>query len=128
MLWFIGIVYKFRAPKLYLVKTQLMIIVPILFITLGILIKYKKMYSLIAGYNTMTEEEKQTYDVEGIATLMKNVMFGMAFIIILGLLLTYWTDDSDYEFYALGLALILGVPYLLIKSNSDRFKVDTHNE
>ncbi|MBZ9778599.1 DUF3784 domain-containing protein [Psychroflexus sp. CAK8W] len=122
MLWFIGIVYKFRVPKLYLVKTQLMMIVPILFITLGILIKYKKMYSLIAGYNTMTEEEKQTYDVEGIATLMKNVMFGMAFIVITGLVVAYWTSNSDYEFYALGLALILGIPYLLIKSNSKTYK------
>lgn len=105
-----------------------MIIVPIVFILLGILIKYGKMYSLIAGYNTMTKEEKEKYDIEGIATLMKNVMFGMAFIMIIGFLLSYWTENPDYEFYALGLALILGIPYLLIKSNSNRFKIDMHNE
>lgn len=103
-----------------------MLAVPIVFILLGILIKYGKMYSLIAGYNTMTKQEKEKYDIEGIATLMKNVMFGMAFIVTTGLVVTYWTDNSDYEFYALGLALILGIPYLLIKSNSKTYKIDNH--
>ncbi|MFD0931757.1 DUF3784 domain-containing protein [Psychroflexus salinarum] len=99
-----------------------MLAVPIVFILLGILIKYGKMYSLIAGYNTMTKQEKEKYDVEGIANLMNNVMFGMAFIVITGLVEAYWTSNSDYEFYALGLALILGIPYLLIKSNSKTYK------
>lgn len=36
-----------------------MIGVAILFIVLGILIKYGKMYWLIAGYNTMPKEEKK---------------------------------------------------------------------
>jgi undecaprenyl pyrophosphate phosphatase UppP len=103
-----------------------MIIVPIVFIILGVLIKYRKMYGLIAGYNTMTQEEKKKYDIEGIATLMKNVMFGMASIMIIGLLISYWTNDSNYEMYALGLALVVGIPYLLIKSNSKQYKIDNH--
>jgi hypothetical protein len=101
-----------------------MITVPIIFILIGILVKYGKMYSLIAGYNTMTQEEKDKYDIEGIATLMKNVMFGMAFVMIAGLLLSYWTGISDYEFYALVLVLVVGIPYLLIKANSDRHKIN----
>lgn len=105
-----------------------MLAVPIIFILIGVLVKYGKMYFLIARYNTMTKQEKEKYDIESIATLMKNVMFGMAFIVIAGLLVAQRTENPDYEFYALGLALILGIPYLLIKSNSDRFKVDTHNE
>ena len=43
-----------------------MIGVAILFIVLGILIKYGKMYFLIAGYNTMPKEEKEKYNIEGI--------------------------------------------------------------
>ena len=35
-----------------------MIGIAILFIVLGILIKYGKMYFLIAGYNTRSKEEK----------------------------------------------------------------------
>jgi len=103
-----------------------MLVVPVVFVVLGILIKYKKMYHLIAGYNTMTKEEMDKYDIEGIATLMKNVMFGMAIVMIIGLLLTYWTGTSDYEVYALGLALVVGIPYLLVQSNSDRYKINNH--
>ena len=61
-----------------------MITVAIIFIVLGILIKYGKMYFLIAGYNTMSKEEKSKYDIEGIATIFRNTMFGMALIVITG--------------------------------------------
>ena len=60
-----------------------MLITAILFIVFGILIKYGKMYFLIAGYNTMSKEEKEKYDIERIATVFRNVMFGMGFMIIL---------------------------------------------
>ncbi|MDO6595777.1 DUF3784 domain-containing protein [Oceanihabitans sp. 2_MG-2023] len=33
---------------------------------MGTLIKYGKCYFLIAGYNTMTNEEKEKYHIEGI--------------------------------------------------------------
>ena len=46
-----------------------MIVTAIIFIVLGILIKYGKMYFLIAGYNTMPREEKEKYNIAGIATL-----------------------------------------------------------
>lgn len=76
-----------------------MIEVAIIFIVLGVLIKYGKMYFLIAGYNTMRKEEKARYNIEGIATVFGNTMFGMALIII------------------------IGIPYLLIKSNSDKYRI-----
>lgn len=50
-----------------------MIGIAILFIILGILIKYGKMYFLIAGYNTASKEEKEKVDVKGIATVFRNV-------------------------------------------------------
>lgn len=55
-----------------------MITVAIIFIVLGILIKYVKMYFLVAGYNTMRKAEKSKYDIEGIAPIFRNAMFGMA--------------------------------------------------
>ena len=36
-----------------------MILTAIIFIVLGVLIKYGKMYFLIAGYNTMSKKEKE---------------------------------------------------------------------
>ena len=74
-----------------------MLAVPILFILLGILIKYAKMYFLIAGYNTMSKEEKSKYDVEGIASVMRNAMFGMAFIMIMGYFISKWMKDPQIE-------------------------------
>lgn len=99
-----------------------MLITAILFIAFGILIKYGKMYFLIAGYNTMSKEEKEKYDIEGIATVFKNIMFGMAFIIILGDLVGELTENDNLVHYAFCTAMTTGIHYLLFKSNSKRYK------
>lgn len=99
-----------------------MIEIAILYVVLGILIKYGKMYFLIAGYNTKTKEDQEKYDIEGIATVFRNVMFGMAFILIIGYFSAKWTGNPDFQDYSLWVSLIIGVPYLLIKSNSKKYK------
>ncbi len=100
-----------------------MIVTAIIFIVLGILIKYGKMYFLIAGYNTMPREEKEKHNIAGIATLFGNVMFGMALIIITGYLITDLTENPNIQNYAFWASLIIGIPYLLIKSNSKKYKI-----
>jgi len=99
-----------------------MIGVAFLFIILGILIKYGKMYWLIAGYNTMPKEEKQKYNIEGIANVFRNVMFGMALIIIAGYVIAKLTENPDIQNYAFWASMILGIPYLLFESNSKKYK------
>ena len=99
-----------------------MLITAILFIFFGILIKYGKMYFLIAGYNTMSKVEKEKYDIEGIANVFRNVMFGMAFIIILGALIGDLTKNGNLVNYSFCIAMATGIPYLLIKSNSKKYK------
>lgn len=99
-----------------------MIIVAILFIVLGILIKYGKMYWLIAGYNTMPKEEKEKYNIEEIANVFRNVMFGMALIIIFGYLITKLSENPNFQNYAFWTSIIIGIPYLLIQSNSKKYK------
>ena len=81
------------------------------------------MYFLIAGYNTMPLEEQKKYDIEGIATIFRNVMFGMALIIILGSLVAKWIENPKIENYLFWTAFIIGIPYLLIKSNSKKYKI-----
>ena len=100
-----------------------MIVTAIIFIVLGILIKYGKMYFLIAGYNTMPREEKEKYNIAGIATLFGNVMFGMALIIITGYLITELTENPNIQNYAFWASMIIGIPYLLNKSNSKKYKI-----
>ena len=101
-----------------------MIVTAIIFIVLGFLIKYGKMYWLIAGYNTMPKEEKEKYDIKGIANLFGNVMFGMALIIILGYLIAKLTENQSIQSYAFWTSMIIGIPYLLIKSNSKKYKIE----
>lgn len=101
-----------------------MVIVAFIFIILGIVIRYGKMYYLIAGYNTMSKEEKAKYDIEGIATLFRNAMFAMALMIIIGYFAAYWFKNPKLENIALFLSILLGVPYLLIRSNTNKYKID----
>jgi len=100
-----------------------MIVTAIIFIVLGFLIKYGKMYWLIAGYNTMPKEEKEKYNIEGIANLFRNVMFGMALIIIFEYLISVLTENPSIQNYAFWTSMIVGIPYLLIKSNSKKYKI-----
>ncbi len=100
-----------------------MIAVAFLFLVLGALIKYGKMYFLISGYNTMRAEEKAKYDIKGIANLFWQAMLGMAIIIALGTLLKILFGEEKWEVYSLVLAVVLGLPYLLIQSNSKRYKL-----
>lgn len=103
-----------------------MILVAVIFIILGILIKYGKMYFLIAGYNTMSKEKQATYNVAGIATLMKNVLFGMAFIMIIGYFISNSLNKPDIDMIFMFGALLIGIPYLLLKANSNKYKIDNN--
>lgn len=101
-----------------------MIGIAILFIVLGILIKYGKMYFLIAGYNTMPKAEKEKHDIKSIANVFWYAMLGMAIIIIIGFFATKWFNNPKIENYAFGVSMVIGIPYLLIKSNSKKYKTN----
>ncbi|MGJ8664881.1 MAG: DUF3784 domain-containing protein [Patiriisocius sp.] len=101
-----------------------MIGIAVFFIVLGIIIKHGKMYFLMAGYNTMPKEEKAKIDIDGVATVFRNAMFGMALLMIIGYFLADWLNNPDIENITLFGAILIGIPYLLIKSNSNKFKID----
>lgn len=101
-----------------------MIAIIALFIIFGILIKYGKLYFLMAGYNTLSKEEKANVDVDGIASVFRNAMFGMAIIMIIGYFAAKWFSHPEIETLSFYTALLIGIPYLLIKSNSKKYKID----
>lgn len=105
-----------------------MILTAIIFIVLGILIKYGKMYFLIAGYNTMPKKEKEKYDIESIASVFRNAMFGMALLIIIGYFVSKQYDNPNLESYFLFASLGIGIPYLLILSNSKKYKITNDDQ
>ncbi len=94
----------------------------ILFIVLGVLVKYGKMHFLIAGYNTMSSSEKEKTNVEGIANVFRNAMFGMALVIISGYLVGKFTDNPSIQQPVLLAAILIGVPYLIVASNLAKHK------
>jgi len=49
-------------------------------------------------------------------------MFGMALILIVGHYLAIEMSNSKIETYSLFISIVIGLPYLLILSNSDKFK------
>lgn len=101
-----------------------MIGIAIFFIILGILIKHGKMYFLIAGYNTMPSEKRAKYDIKGIATEFRNTFFAMALIILAGYFAAEWLNNSTFKGVGLYGAILVGIPYLLFRFNSDKYKMD----
>lgn len=53
----------------------------LLLVVIGILIKYKKAYWLISGYNTMSAEKKKNVNIEGLGNFTANICFLMAGLI-----------------------------------------------
>jgi len=97
--------------------------VALLFVLLGIMVKYGKMYYLIAGYNTLPKERQALIDIAGIATLLRNVMFTMALGLVIGYLLALWLKNPAIETYSIIIILAIGIPYLIIRSNSKKYEI-----
>lgn len=57
-----------------------------LFILIGIMLSLGKWSFLIAGFNTMSKEEKEKYDVISLCKFMGRLMFVIAFSILLFIL------------------------------------------
>ncbi len=80
---------------------------------------------LIASYNTMSKEEQQKVDTQGIANVFRNGMFGMAALLLIGYALSIWLADDRIELYLFFLSIAIGLPYILIVSNSSKYKINT---
>ncbi len=74
-------------------------------IVLGFLLK--RVPILIAGYNTMTKEQKKNVDIKGFSTFLRNVFIVMGLSVIIFCFLLSWN-------WAFGIILFGGVIYLLI--------------
>lgn len=52
-------------------------------------------------------------------------MFAMAVLIITGYFLANWLDNPTLEILFMFIAIVLGLPYLLVKANSDKYKINS---
>jgi hypothetical protein len=92
-----------------------------LLVLFGIILSMGKGSFIIAGFNTMSKEEKEEYNVVSLCKFMGKAMFMFAFCVLLIVLSGIFT--MNVLFY-IGLALIfIEIVFLIIYSNTgNRFK------
>lgn len=79
-------------------------LVPVFILVItGWLIRYKKVYWLISGYNTMSSEKKKNVDIEGLGRFISNVCFVISAIIL-----------GASVFMAMGNAAVSGIIFALL--------------
>lgn len=88
-----------------------MIFVIILFIVIGIFLVNGKGSFLIAGYNTMSAEEKEKYDKTELLKFIGKMMFVLAFSMILWVLSEVY--GIDWLFVA-GLILFIFITLFMV--------------
>jgi len=98
------------------------LIIGIVLIIAGLLIKYGKMYFLIAGLNTMNHKQRAEYNLEKIGTLFRNVLSLMGICMIIGNLLTRHFENYLFDLFFIVVPVITGCIILIYKSNSDEYK------
>jgi hypothetical protein len=94
----------------------IIVFVPLLFVVLGILIKYFRWYWLISGYNTMSAEKKKNVDARGLGNFMGNCMFVIAGILLAGIII----DSMGFSWGIMASALIMSlfVIYILVAAQT----------
>lgn len=70
----------------------------------------------------MSKEKKAQYDIESLTNMMGNVFFIMALIIMIGYLVADWLDNENIEIISTYIAVLICVPYILIKANSSKYR------
>jgi fatty acid desaturase len=91
---------------------------------IGWLVKYKKITWLISGYNTLSKEKKEQYDIEKLTRLIGNYILILAAIFIsmaaAAVIAGKYIEIITYiGFGVLTVAIIIGLVYL---NTGDRVK------
>lgn len=90
------------------------IIIGLFVIGIGFLVK--SVPDLIAGYNTMSKEQKKNVDIEGLSTFMRNGLIAIGISIIIGYYLFKWIGITLIANSMLLIVILVGVTILVIKA------------
>ena len=82
-----------------------MIITALILIAFGFLVK--AFPNLIAGYNTMSQRQKENVDIEGLSTFMSNALVLLGALVIVGHYVLKWLELSYVlSYYTPGIILV----------------------
>ena len=98
------------------------ILVGCLFILLGIMLSLGKWSFLIAGFNTMSKEEKEKYDVLALCKFMGKLMFIIAFSVLL-FILSRLLMTNVLLYIGVGIVIVSVVFTVIYANTGDRFKI-----
>jgi hypothetical protein len=85
-------------------------------VLIGIGFLVKAFPNLIAGYNTMAQNQKDNVDIEGLSTFIRNGFLVMGLVVIFGNYALKWTGQHAFlDFFIPGVILI-GVIFLVFKA------------
>lgn len=91
------------------------ILIGAIFIICGLLVK--KNPNLIAGYNSMSAEEKKNIDIITLSTFLHNALIIIGVLAILaGAILFFFKVKELYGFLILVMIIVLGLLYTLINA------------
>ncbi|GAA0177481.1 hypothetical protein SH2C18_07070 [Clostridium sediminicola] len=97
----------------------------VLFIIVGLLISKYKMYWLISGYNTMSNEKKEKVDIQGLSRFMGKFMYLSGGILFIGVFLSFLGIPFAYEIAIFLMALnIVALLILAQKFDGNNYKED----
>ena len=98
--------------------------IAVLLFAIGAFIKVKKVTWLISGYNTLSEEEKEKYDVDKLCRYIGNFIYMLAAVwLLMGIVVLLLPDMAEWTTWAgLGIQGILIVGAVIFLNTKDRVK------
>jgi len=96
----------------------------ILIIT-GLIVKNNP--DLLAGYNTLSQEEKQKIDSDKLTRIARNYLVSIGIsVLLIECILSIFTISKKTHLYVIFSVIIIGISLLIIQSN--RLKLKNKNE
>ena len=77
---------------------------------------------LLAGYNTMSKKEKESFDLKGYLIFFKKFFINLAIYTSLIFLFFYVAFDEITASYAYFISVLLPMPYIIYKGNKFKIK------
>ncbi|MDG2396026.1 MAG: DUF3784 domain-containing protein [Flavobacteriaceae bacterium] len=105
----------------------IVLIVDITLLFTAFLVNKNNAKYLLAGYNTMPEEERKKFDLENFLIFWKKFFVGLTFVSTLIFLISYVIFSEKTAVFIWTGSLIIPWPLFLYKANKD-FNIDKSRE
>ena len=89
----------------------------LLFIIISKLINRENAKMLLAGYNTMSESEREKFDIDGYLNFFKPFFFKLGTYSTLIYFITLFILNLDIALIAYTISILIPLPYIIIKGN-----------